>query len=238
MPAPLVDVGSEEESGAGRLAIQVILGAFFVLAVALGVVHSWSGDVTEYGRAIELLGSGHSDRAIVQLEHATRLYPNGVLSQAILGQLFLDSGNPDAAVPPLEQALKLQPGDEEIEHNLALAYLGAGRPAEAETQIAKVFDEEAAKWAPLFIRGVAKGELSDWAGAVTDLRLAVQMYPDWTEAQQDLARFEALQAQDPGSDASVASASRVENAPKESLSGIQIPYAQLVMKSEEWPLYP
>jgi len=239
--APLVDVASEEESGRGRLAVRVALGVFFVLAIALGVVHSQRAEVAEYGHAAWLIESGRTDEAIALLQHGTQLDPDALYSRIVLGQLFLDRGDAADAVPPLEEALKIDPGDEGIEHNLALAYVGVGRGAEAEAEIAKVFDAETEKWAPLFIRGLAEEESARSDEAVSDLSLVLQIYPDWPEAKYDLDRFKAMQtaklparssSADPTPTQKGASA---RNAPP---VGVAIPYRALVMKAKDWPLYP
>jgi tetratricopeptide (TPR) repeat protein len=162
----------------------------------------------------------------------------------LLGQLFLDQQNPSAAVAPLEHSLALDSSGKNIERNLALAYLGANRPGDALLHIGKVFNSDPS--AALYIRGVAEGERREFALAVADLQAALQSNPDLTEAREALAQFQtslvestqAAQAQS----ASQGQASRFKLSadadPPVDGKPLVIPYSKLVMKSENWPLFP
>jgi len=241
-PVQVVDVASEEEVGAARMAMRVLMGALAVLVIALALVHAQRAEVAAYGRAIGFVRSGQADQAIKQLQDSVKSHPDQLFSQVMLGQLLLDEGNAAQAVGPLEQALKLDPRDEEIQHNLALAYLGAGEPSRAEDEIGNVFfAEKKAPAAVYFIRGVAEGECSNLDSAVADLRASLQAYPGWPEAKAALAHFEGERQADPPAKAPNAraiSTEGIESADTASRPLIAIPYAQLVMKSSEWPLYP
>lgn len=236
-----IEVRSEEDSGAPRLAWTIIVGSVFVLTIALAGVHARHADVAEFGRAAQSVKSGDTDEAIARLQRIVQGKSKLIFPPLVLGQLFLDLKKPESAIPPLESALALDPHDVEIEHNLALAYLGAGRPADAKREIGKVFEaEKDSQWAVLFIRGVAEGESSDVNSAVTDLRAIVQQYPNWSYANDALAHFEAIQYDDPRPPRLSRSAA-TENRNLELAaqpSRVTIPYSNLVMESENWPLLP
>jgi tetratricopeptide (TPR) repeat protein len=147
----------------------------------------------------------------------------------------------------LEHSQALDPNGKKIEHNLALAYLGANRPGEALLYIGKVFNsEQHDPWAALYIRGVAEGERREFALAVPDLQAALQSKPDLTEAREALAQFQtslvettrAAQAQSaPQGQASQFKLSADADPPVDG-KPLVIPYSKLVMKSENWPLFP
>jgi tetratricopeptide (TPR) repeat protein len=228
--------GSTEESRANRLAGTIVIGSIFVLAIALAGVHAKYSGVAGYGQAIRLIQSGHSDQSVAKLQQVVQREPNLLYPQALLGELLLEQQNPSAALPALEQALVLDPGDFELEHNLAIAYLGAGMPANALTLIGRAFDAEKDNpWEPLFIRGMAEGETSQYARAISDLRAADQENPDLPEAKDALARFEAMQFQVAEARAPSGRFPQIEQPSQPPLA---IPYSKLVMKSEAWPLIP
>jgi len=231
MAEPRVEVRSEEEANAARLAWRIVLGSIFVLLIGLAGVHARYADVADYGRAIQLLQSGNADQAVPRLQRIIDRNSKFVFPRVVLGQLFLDQRNPTAAIAPLESALAIDSNEVEIEHNLALAYLGAGRPADAEREIEKVFDaEKNSRWAVLFIRGAAEAESLDFDAAVADMRTVVQAYPDWPDGKVALGQLDSLQR-----DASHKSESVAQTAQSPQVT---IPYSDLVMKSEEWPLFP
>jgi membrane associated rhomboid family serine protease len=240
-PVQVVDVASEEEVGAARIAMRVLMGALAVLVIALAAVHSQRAEVAAYGRAVGFVRSGQPNQAIKTLQSNEKAN-SGLFAQVLLGQLLLDQGRAAEAIGPLDHALTQDPHDEEIEHNLALAYLGAGYPSKADEEIGNVFfAEKKAPAAVYFIRGVAEGENSNLDSALADLMSCLEAYPDWPEAKVALEHFEAERQPDPSAKTAGARAIRTEGTESANAASpppITIPYGQLVMKSPEWPLYP
>jgi len=227
-------LGIDEPLGSreNRIAWTTAACSILVLILAGAWVCRVNSSAEEYGRAVKLIEAGHADEAVTELARDTPSGRGTVSQQLLLGQMLLEREQPSAAIPPLERALELEPGRVMIEHNLAVAYLGAGRPVEAEEHIHRVFDSETADpAAPLFIRGVAEGENSNFVPAINDLREVVKVYPDWPPAKQALALFESEQRE--------SGKSRVRpdlgDPPQTPLA---IPYSNLVMKSGAWPFIP
>jgi membrane associated rhomboid family serine protease/Flp pilus assembly protein TadD len=236
-PAPVVPgvpLGGDPPatSRENRIAATIAFCSAAVLLLAGVAVHAKNITAARYGKAVEFVTSGHLDGAVTEMQQVVKLDPNLFSGQALLGGLLLDQQNPSAAVPVFEKAQALDPhDDEEIHHNLALAYLGVSRPADALSEIGMAFDAEKNNpWAALFIRGMAEGETGDFASATADLRAAAEANPNLSEAKDALARFEAMQRKP--------SESRAPYVKADQLPELAIPYSKLMMKSEDWPLYP
>jgi predicted Zn-dependent protease len=147
------------------------------------------------------------------------MQPNNVLGQALLGEWLLEQNDPAGAVPPLEQALLYEPDAKAISQNLALAYLGAGRPQQTIIEMREAASQnKEQQWRGDFILGLAADELGDTQTALQNLRLAIQLNPNFPEAQLALTRVNAQPGEKPAAG--------------------PIPYAQLVIKSGAWPYYP
>ncbi len=252
MQKPVVESRSEEDGERGRLAVAVVLGSVFLLLISFAVARSTHADSVRYGQAVALIRSGHSEQAIAKLEAGAKRGPESPSEWLLLGELFLDRREPGLAVEPLEKALAIQPENKQVEYNLALADLGAGKLNDAITHVQPTIDADypGSLWAGLYIRGVAEGEMSEFQEAVGDLRRAQdESRPDLKDA---LEHFERLQnadqaskaKRDPHPPASQATPAR-DPAPsgeggslREAATPLEIPYAELVMKSREWPLIP
>ncbi|HXQ27524.1 MAG TPA: rhomboid family intramembrane serine protease [Candidatus Acidoferrales bacterium] len=236
-----IGTNSDLESSENRSAWTIIFCSAALLILGGIGVHAKNIGAVGYGRAVKLIRSGSPDQGVAELQQVVQREPTLLFPQVVLGQALLEQQNPGEAVLPLERAAALDPNDVEVEHDLALAYLGAGRPADAEQQIGKAFDaEKDSRAVALYIRGVAEGEASQFSLAVADLRATLQLFPKWPEAKDALARFEA--AQHEISQTSLHSAHDLKTSDKLNEGGAQpqlvIPYSQLLMKSEEWPLLP
>jgi rhomboid protease GluP len=240
-PFPLGGFQPVGETKENRVVMTAALASLVVLGIGFAALSSKNADVVNYGRAVQLVRSGHTDQAIVKLQQLVQHNANLEFAQLLLAQLFLDQNNPGGAIGPLEQAAYLDPNYAEVSHNLALAYVGKGRAADAEKLIGAVFrDEKNSPWAAEYIRALAEGESSNYASAVADLHAVVQTYPDWSEAKTTLEHYEKLQRQ-------VANAHTANHTslPSPGVSAkaagepaFAIPYSKLVMKSRNWPLFP
>jgi membrane associated rhomboid family serine protease len=215
------DIGREaDESRANRVAFTVAAVSAVVLIFGFAALHAKRTAVARYGSAVKLIKAGKPDQAIAQLQESVKLDPDVYFSQAMLGELLLQQQNPSAAVEPLERVARIYPNAYDVQHNLALAYLGAGRADTALPLIYKsLTSQKTDSWRSQFVRGIAEAEVADYPLASADLRAVIKAKPDFSEAKELLA-----QIPDSG-----ATATKPQ---------IAIPYDKLVMRSEDWPLYP
>jgi rhomboid protease GluP len=240
-PGPLGEFRLVGEAQENQVAATAATVSLVVLGIGFAALCSMNADVVNYGRAVQLVRSGHTDQAIAKLQQLVRHNANIEFAQLLLAQLYLEQGNARAAIGPLEQAAYLVPNYTEVSHNLALAYVGAGRAGEAEKLIGAVFsDERNTQWAAQYIRALAEGESANFASAVADLQAVVQTYPDWSEAKTTLEYYEKLRRQVAkapiGTSTSLPSTAVSANPAGE--PAFSIPYSRLVMKSQNWPLFP
>ena len=199
--------------------IWIAVGCAIVLLVGLRQVHARHLSSAQYGNAVSRAASGHMDEAIAEIRNLVQMQPNNVLAQALLGEWLLEQNDPGEAIPPLEHAVQLEPDATAIEHNLAVAYLGAGEPKQAIAEISQVATQNNKElWKSQFVLGIAAEHLGDYQEASQSLRSAIQMNPNFPEAQLALTRVNAKPGEKPAAG--------------------PIPYAQLIIKSEAWPYYP
>jgi membrane associated rhomboid family serine protease len=222
---------ANEESRANRVAFAVAALSAVFLLLGFAAIRTQKAAVADYGRAVKRIKANQPNQAVAPLEQAVKLDPEASLAQASLGELQLRLENPAAAVAPLEAAAKIDPRAYGVQHNLALAYLGEGRPSDAiplaNSSILSQDDafqgaksgDRGAWWATFYIRGVAEAELSNVNGAANDFQSIVKMDPTLTEPKSALAQLRAAKAAD-------------------GPPHFEIPYDKLVMKSDDWPLYP
>jgi membrane associated rhomboid family serine protease len=213
---------TDETSGGGSRTVKLIwiaLGCAIALLVGMQQVHEKNLSGAQYGKAVSLAASGHSDEATAEMRKAVQLQPDNWLAQALLGDWLLEQNDPAGAIPPLEQALLYEPDANAIAQNLALAYLGAGRPQQtiiAMRQAASQNKEQ--NWRGDFILGLAAYEIGDTQSALQNLRSSIQLNPNFPEAQLALTRVNAKPGEKPAAG--------------------PIPYARLIIKSQAWPYYP
>ena len=199
-------------------------GCTIALMVGLYFVRARNLPASQYGKAVRLANSGQLDSAIAEMKKAVTMEPENVLAQMFVGEWLLLQNNPAAAVPYLEQARQLEPDYGAIRHNLALAYLGAGQPKAAVAEISQMVGKSQVEpWETSFILGVAAEQDGNYRLASQNLSSVVLTKPDFQQARDELARVTAAaNSQSAGVD------------PKP----VQLPYAQLLMKSPAWPYYP
>jgi len=215
-------IPTEETNGRGARTVKLIwiaVGCAIALLVGLQQVHARNLSGAQYGRAVSLAASGHSNEAIAEMRKLVQMQPNNVLAQVLLGEWLLERNDANGAIPALERARTLEPGATLVEHNLALAYLGAGEPKQAIAEISQVATQNNKElWKSQFVLGVAAEQLGDYQEASQSLRSAIRLNPNFPEAQLALTRVNAKPGEKPAAG--------------------PIPYAQLIIKSEAWPYYP
>jgi membrane associated rhomboid family serine protease/Flp pilus assembly protein TadD len=218
MPAMARDERVISDSRTTKI-IWIAVGCAIALIAGLQQVHARNLSSAQYGKAVSRAAGGRMDEAITEMRTAVQMQSNNPQAQALLGDWLLEQNDPGAAISPLEHALQLEPDATAIRHNLALAYLGAGKPTQAMNEIshAATRDKEQ-QWKQHYIQGVAADELGDSQAALQNLRAAIQLNPNFAEAQLALTRVNATPGEKPASD--------------------PIPFAKLIVKSEAWPYYP
>jgi membrane associated rhomboid family serine protease/predicted negative regulator of RcsB-dependent stress response len=218
MPVMPTDQAAGADPRRAKL-IWIAVGCVIALLVGLQQVRARHLSSAQYGKAVSRATSGHMDEAISEMRKLVQMQPNNVLAQALLGDWLLEQNHADEAIAPLEEAVQLEPDATAIEQNLALAYLGAGKPTQAMHEISKAATQDKEQlWKRYFIQGLAAEGLGDSQAALQNLRSAIQLNPNFLEAQVALTRLNAEPAGKPVVDA--------------------IPYAKLIMKSQAWPYYP
>ncbi len=209
-----------EGSRENRVAWTVALLSAAILVSGFIALHAKRISVARYGTAVKLIEAAKFEQATTQLQLAVKLDPDSFYPEMLLGDLLLAQQNPQAAVQAFQAAPDQTKKVYTFQHNLALAYLGTGQPSSAlEWVVSSLRIHQEDRWRSVFVRAIAEGETGNHAAAVRDLESVIQAKPDFTEARDALAKFQALH--DGGA------------APQ-----IEIPYDKLVMKSHNWPLYP
>jgi membrane associated rhomboid family serine protease len=215
MPTDEVAAGNSQTTKITWIAV----GCAMALIAGLQQVRARNLPTAQYGKAVSRAAAGRMDEAITEMRTAVQMQSNNVLAQALFGDWLLEQGDAGDAIPPFEHALRLEPDATAIEHNLALAYLGAGKPTQALNEISKAATQDKEQqWKQYFIQGLAADELGYTQAALQNLRLAIQLNPNFAEARLALTRVNATPGDKPASN--------------------PIPYAKLIVKSDAWPYYP
>jgi tetratricopeptide (TPR) repeat protein len=142
---------------------------------------------------------GGPAKEIEQLQKVIELDPAFARARVALGKAFLREGKVAEAVKELQEAARLSPESGEARYQLGLALARAGRPEEASSELKKGRDLAAAddrnKAAGLdVLEGRAALEKGDLEGAAAKLRHAIQLRPDFAEAQGLLEQVRRKQA--------------------------------------------
>ncbi|MGC2293767.1 MAG: rhomboid family intramembrane serine protease [Candidatus Acidiferrales bacterium] len=199
-------------------------GCTIALVVGLYFVHARNLPTAQYGKAVRLANAGQMDSAIEEMKKAAAMEPENVLAQMFVGDWLLLQNNPAAAIPYLEQARQLDPDYGAIRQNLALAYLGTGQAKAAVSEISQIIGKSQVEpWETSFILGVAAEQNGNYQLALQNLNSVLQARPDFQQARDEVARVTAA-----------ANSQSAAADPKP----VQLPYAQLLMKSPAWPYYP
>jgi len=105
-----------------------------------GVINASLVDVPQdaresYQKALDLVKTGNSQKAIESLKNAISIYPKFPLALNELGVQYLKLGDAARAVEPLRSASKLSPDAFSPHLNLGIALLETRQIAEAETEL-------------------------------------------------------------------------------------------------------
>lgn len=113
---------------------------------------------------------GHFEIAVIEFQKVTTLEPTFAEGFVALGQSYLEQHDYSASVTPLKHALKLEPNLAPAHQLLGYALLAQGYSAEAIPHLERVHEVGAL--------GIAQVEAGDLAGAVMNLREALQKQPN------------------------------------------------------------
>jgi membrane associated rhomboid family serine protease len=226
-PAPPLPIehSAEDDAHSNRVAWTVVLASAVVITIACIGVRSYHLGYAKYGEAVRLVKQGRNDEAIVKLQESTRHGMKLNVAYDYLGELELEQGNPQAALAALQQAMAHGSDDAQTKFNVALANLGSGNPQAALQAVNQVIAAE--KHEPddnaIFVRGIAKAQTGDLAGAIQDLQTIAPDHPEVPELQDALTKYQAL-SKEPRTSSRIPLPA--------------IPYSSLVSESDAWPIFP
>jgi tetratricopeptide (TPR) repeat protein len=177
----------------------------------LGVVLFQKGQVDEavaqYQKALEInpnyvaahynLGNalfqkGQLDEALAQYQKAVEINPNDAEAHVNLGNALFQNEQLDAALAQFQKAIEINPNDAETHYNLGNALFQKGQLDEAVAQFQKALEIDPNSFATHYNLGGAlfqKGQLDD---AITQFQEVLRLKPDFSPAQANLAKVQAL----------------------------------------------
>jgi tetratricopeptide (TPR) repeat protein len=147
------------------------------------------------GQALHLLGQvrlklGRFAEAREPLERAAQFLPKEPAAQVNLAGCLSVLGAHAEALAALERAIKLAPDNAAIAHNRGRALEALGRADEAEQAYTAALSIDHRLMPALSARATLLAARGDWAGALSDLDMALTSRPD--DAQLRLRRGELL----------------------------------------------
>ncbi|HVV01722.1 MAG TPA: tetratricopeptide repeat protein, partial [Verrucomicrobiae bacterium] len=134
-----------------------------------------------------LLHQGKCREAANELSDALRLKPDYAAAQRNLGVALARLGNPKEASLHFQKAAQLAPGDGDVRFDLALSLLESRQWARAETQLAEGERLRPKEARFPYRRAVALSHLHRTSEAISEYRKAIQLYPDFPDALNELA---------------------------------------------------
>ncbi len=132
--------------------------------------------------ALERVGTGRGDDAILQYEKALSLNPRNAAAHANLGALLASEGKVDEGMPHLRQAIQLDPDSADAHYHLGFALAQQGQVDEAV-----VHYEDAIRLRPGFAQarvdlGLALFQRGNLDGAIGQYLEAIALEPNRPEA--------------------------------------------------------
>ncbi len=139
--------------------------------------------------------AGRRDEAYAMLEKAAELNSTDPTIPYNLGHILVQSPAATAPNSPqlaegiqyLRHALAQNPRFAEAHNALGFALLKANRPQEARSEFDRVLEIDATHAEAIYGQGVVKTLAGDWAGAQPYFEHALELYPEYVDAQQALA---------------------------------------------------
>jgi Flp pilus assembly protein TadD len=185
------------------------------------------------GQARLFLGSilaedGHVPEAVAQLKEAVRLMPRSAEAHNALGEAFQAGGDRKGARAEFEQALALDPAFAQAHASLALILLESGESAAAAGHLdraIRLFGDSPDAAHPYYLRAKIHTDRNEIEKAEADLKRAVSLRPDFSEAWSDLGKAREVLQDDDG--ALAAFRRSVELDPKDAIAQYRLGAAYL-----------
>jgi tetratricopeptide (TPR) repeat protein len=138
---------------------------------------------------------GHLDEAITQFQNVLEIYPNFADAHCNLGSALFQRGQRDEGVAEFQKALEINPNLAVARSNLGNVFLQKGQPDEAVVQLREALKIASNSFTTHYNLGNAllqKGQLEE---AITQFQEALRLKPDFSAAQDNLAKVQALARQ-------------------------------------------
>lgn len=248
--------GTMREEHSSHLAL-IGLACFALLVVAFVQLRVSHPGMVAYGDAALLAKRGDMVPAVAKMEAAAELDPGTALADDWVAEEKLVEGDGAGAITHFEKVLQTYPNDPKASFNLALAYLASGDATSAlrlATQAGTRGRYEAG-WD--FVAGAAALQFADLTSAKEFVPAAAEKNRKLWEAQAALAELRVEEGNidaargiytqilkiDPANEVAKANLEILSTESKipptaKDLKPFDIPYAQLVLKSDAWPYYP
>jgi Tfp pilus assembly protein PilF len=145
-----------------------------------------------YNLGNALFQKGQLDEALAQYQKAVEINPNDAEAHVNLGNALFQNEQLDAALAQFQKAIEINPNDAETHYNLGNALFQKGQLDEAVAQFQRALEIDPNSFATHYNLGGAlfqKGQLDD---AITQFQEVLRLKPDFSPAQANLAKVQAL----------------------------------------------
>ena len=145
-----------------------------------------------YNLGNALFQKGQLDEALAQYQKAVEINPNDAEAHVNLGNALFQNEQLDEALAQFQKAIEINPNDAETHYNLGNALFQKGQLDEAVAQFQKALEIDPNSFATHYNLGGAlfqKGQLDD---AITQFQEVLRLKPDFSPAQANLAKVQAL----------------------------------------------
>jgi tetratricopeptide (TPR) repeat protein len=145
-----------------------------------------------YNLGNALFQKGQLDEAVAQYRKAVEINPNDAEAHINLGNALFQNEQLDEALAQFQKAIEINPNDAETHYNLGNALFQKGQLDEAVAQFQKALEIDPNSFATHYNLGGAlfqKGQLDD---AITQFQEVLRLKPDFSPAQANLAKVQAL----------------------------------------------
>ena len=151
-----------------------------------------ANSVAHYSLGRVLDEKGKPDLAIPQYRAAVASDPRNALAAGALGDDLALAGQKDEALTEYQTALEINPSDLQTRNSLAVALFKKGELDAAMDQFKQLLAANANDAAGHNGLGIVLAQKGELAAAMAEFQEAVRLKPDFTGAQNNLAKSEAM----------------------------------------------